>query len=53
MIRSLQIDYKKVEENIMVLGRHINNAQSQFANVNMGFNQIGQKINSTNSLGDH
>lgn len=50
MLRALQIDYNKVEENMVVLGKHINNASSQFANVNMGFTQIGQKINSTKSL---
>lgn len=50
MLRALQVDYNKVEENMIVLGKHINNAQSQFANVNMGFTQIGQKINSTKTL---
>jgi len=50
MLRALQVDYNKVEENMVVLGKHINNAQSQFANVNMGFTQIGQKINSTKIL---
>ena len=50
MLRALQVDYNKVEENMVVLGKHINNASSQFANVNTGFTQIGQKINSTKSL---
>jgi len=50
MLRALQVDYNKVEENMVVLGKHINNASSQFANVNMGFMQIGQKINSTKIL---
>lgn len=50
MLRALQVDYNKVEENMVVLGKHINNASSQFNNVNMGFMQIGQKINSTKSL---
>jgi DNA recombination protein RmuC len=50
MLRALQVDFNKVEENMVVLGKHINNASSQFANVNSGFNQIGQKINSTKSL---
>lgn len=50
MLRALQIDYKKTEENMVVLGKHINNAQSQFANVNTSFTQIGQKINSTKTL---
>ncbi len=50
MLRALQVDYNKVEENMVVLGKHINNASSQFTNVNMGLNQIGQKINSTKTL---
>jgi DNA recombination protein RmuC len=50
MLRALQVDFNKVEENMLVLGKHINNASSQFANVNSGFSQIGQKINSTKSL---
>lgn len=50
MLRALQVDYNKVEENMVVLGKHINNASSQFNNVNTGFSQIGQKINSTKSL---
>lgn len=50
MLRALQVDYNKVEENMLVLGKHINNTSSQFNNVNTGFNQIGQKINSTKSL---
>ena len=50
MLRALQVDYNKVEENMVVLGKHINNASSQFSNVNMGFTQIGQKINSTKIL---
>ncbi len=50
LLRALQIDYNKVEENMGVLGKHINNASSQFSNVSFGFTQIGQKINSTKSL---
>src|SRR3989344_2503720 len=50
MLRGMQTDYIKVEENMGILGRHINNASSQFTNVNMTISQIGQKINSTKSL---
>ena len=50
MLRALQVDYNKVEENMMVLGKHINNTSSQFNNVSTGFAQIGHKINSTKSL---
>ena len=51
-INAIQKDYIKVEESLGVLGRHLNNASSQFTNVNTGFTQIGQKINSTKSLED-
>lgn len=52
MLRALQIDYSKVEENMGVLGKHINNASSQFNNVTTGFMRLGQKIQSTQSLGE-
>ncbi|MCL5435357.1 MAG: DNA recombination protein RmuC [Patescibacteria group bacterium] len=50
IIRALRIDYDKVDENLGVLGKHLNNAYSQFGNVTTGFSQIGQKLNSTKSL---
>ena len=33
-----------------VLGKHINNASSQFSNVTSGFSQLGNKIQSAGSL---
>ncbi|RJQ36042.1 DNA recombination protein RmuC [Candidatus Microgenomates bacterium] len=50
MLRALQIDYEKVEENLNLLGKHLNNASSQFSNVNGGFLHLGQKIKSTQNL---
>jgi len=50
LLRAFQIDYNKVEENMEVLGKHINNASSQFNNVTTGFNQLGYKLNSTKNL---
>jgi DNA recombination protein RmuC len=52
LLRSIQIDYEKVEENMSTLGKHINNAYSQFANVLSGFSSLGQKLNSTKNLED-
>ncbi|HKC15047.1 MAG TPA: DNA recombination protein RmuC [Patescibacteria group bacterium] len=49
-LRALQIDYGKVQENIGVLGKHINNASAQFSNVATGFNVLGQKLSSTRNL---
>ena len=50
MLRGLQLDYNKVDENLGVLGKHLNNASSQFNNVMSGFSAIGQKISTTKSL---
>jgi DNA recombination protein RmuC len=50
MLRALQIDYNKVDDSLGVLGKHLNNAYSQFNNVNSGFSQIGQKLNSTKTI---
>lgn len=50
ILRSLQIDYDKVQENMGVLGKHINNASAQFSNVTSQFLNMGQKLNSTRNL---
>ncbi|HUD09461.1 MAG TPA: DNA recombination protein RmuC [Patescibacteria group bacterium] len=50
LLRSMQIDYEKIEENMSTLGKHINNAYSQFGNVLSGFSSLGQKLNSTKTL---
>jgi DNA recombination protein RmuC len=50
MLRGLRTDYNKVDENLEVLGKHLNNASSQFSNVVTGFSAIGQKISTTKSL---
>jgi len=50
ILRAVQIDYNKVEENMETLGKHINNASSQFNNVATGFNRLGHKLNSTSHL---
>jgi DNA recombination protein RmuC len=50
VLRSLQIDYKKVNENVTVLGKHLNNASSQFNNVLISFSSLGEKIQATQQL---
>ncbi len=50
LLHALEIDYDKVQENLGILGKHINNAISQFNNVTGGFLQLGQKIQSAGSL---
>lgn len=50
LLRALQIDYEKIDENLGVLGKHLNNATSQFSNVTQGFSTLGRKLNSTKHL---
>jgi len=50
-LKAIQKDYSKLEDNLGVLGKHVQNAYNQMNNVSSGFNQLGQKISSTQSLG--
>jgi DNA recombination protein RmuC len=50
-IKAIQKDYLKVEDNLSVLGKHVQNAYNQMSNVTTGFTQLGQKINTTQNLG--
>ncbi|QQG40964.1 MAG: DNA recombination protein RmuC [Candidatus Levyibacteriota bacterium] len=50
LLQALQIDYEKVDENLGVLGKHLNNAASQFHNVITGFSQLGYKLQTTKRL---
>lgn len=49
-IRAIQADYNKVDENLGVLGKHLNNAYNMMSNVVVSFTQLGQKITSTQAL---
>jgi DNA recombination protein RmuC len=49
-IRAVQKDYKKVEANLSIMQRHLNNAYNMMGNVYTSFSQLGQKIASTKSL---
>jgi DNA recombination protein RmuC len=50
-IRAIQKNYNKVEDNLSTLQRHLNNAYNMMSNVLASFTQLGQKITSTQSLG--
>jgi len=50
-IKGIQKDYNKVEENLNLLGKHLQNAYNQIPNVFSNLNLLGQKISSTQSLG--
>ena len=50
LLRALKVDYDKVNENLSVLGRHIGNSSSQFANVISSFQRIGKKLDTTKEI---
>ncbi len=52
ILRAIQKDYSKVSENIGVLQKHLNNAYNMMSSVISSFTQLGQKITSTQSLGN-
>ncbi|MBI4062391.1 DNA recombination protein RmuC [Candidatus Gottesmanbacteria bacterium] len=52
LLRAIQKDYGRVEENLGVLGRHINNAYNSMSSVSSQFTLLGQKLSQTHTLGD-
>jgi len=50
LLRTIQNDYGKLEENLSLVNKHLNNAQSQLNNTSQSFNKLGQKINSSQYL---
>ena len=51
-LRAIQKDYTKVEDNLGILQKHLTNAYNMMSSVFTSFTQLGQKITSTQSLGD-
>jgi DNA recombination protein RmuC len=51
LLRSLAIDYDKVNDSIDVLGKHLGNASNQYINVNKSFLGMGQKLSTIKQLG--
>lgn len=52
LLRAIQKDYGKVEENLGVLGRHITNAHNSMSSVSSSFGLMGQKLSQTRSLNE-
>lgn len=52
LLRAIQKDYSKVDENLGVLGRHLTSAHNQMSNVSQSFGLMGQKLSQTNSLSE-
>jgi DNA recombination protein RmuC len=51
-LRSIQNDYQKAENNLSILQKHLTNAYNMMGNVFSSFGSLGQKISSTQRLGD-
>jgi DNA recombination protein RmuC len=52
LLRGLQIDYEKVNDNLDLLGKHLGNASNQYVNVNKSVLGLGQKISTIKQLGN-
>lgn len=52
LLRAIQKDYGKIEENLGVLGKHINNAYNSMSTVSGSFSLLGQKLSQTQTLGN-
>lgn len=50
LLRAIQKDYGKVEENLGVLGRHVNNAYNSMSTVTSTFGLLGQKLSQTQNI---
>src|SRR3989344_4097862 len=50
LLRALKLDYQKVNNGLSLLGKHLNNASTQFGNTTLSFRKIGKKLNTTKEL---
>ena len=51
LLRAIQKDYSKVEENLSILSKHVGNAYNMMSNVSGSFTLLGQKLSQTQMLG--
>lgn len=50
LLRSVQRDYQKLEDNLNILNKHLSNAYTQMGNTRQNFTILGQKLASTRTL---
>ena len=50
ILRGIQKDYSKLDDNLSVLNRHLTNAFNQMSNAQSSLTSLGQKISSTQTL---
>lgn len=51
LLRAIQKDYGKVEENLGVMGKHVTNAYNSMSVVSGSFSVLGQKLSQTKLIG--
>ena len=51
LLRAIQKDYGKIDDNLGVLGKHVTNAYNSMNSVASSFAQLGQKLTQTKMLG--
>jgi len=52
LLRAIQKDYGKIDENLGVLGKHVTNAYNSMNTVSSSFSLLGQKLSQTRQLSD-
>lgn len=52
LLRAIQKDYGKIEENLGVLSKHVGNAYNTMSSVSGSFSLMGQKLSQTKQLGE-
>lgn len=50
LLRAIQKDYEKIDENLGVMGKHVTNAYNSMNTVSSGFAQLGQKLSQTRRI---
>ncbi len=50
LLRGIQRDFSKTTDSLTTLGSHLTNAYNKYADVQSGFNTLGQKLSSTREL---
>jgi DNA recombination protein RmuC len=51
LLRAIQKDYSKIDDNLSVLNKHINNAYNSMSTVTSSYALLGQKLSETNLIG--
>jgi DNA recombination protein RmuC len=50
LLRGMNGDYEKIENNFSILGKHVTNAYNQMSQVSQSMNNFGQKLKSSQTL---